>query len=193
MTDQQRQLPDAASARLVRFERAPEPGAAMIAALDEELQALPELAPPPHLWQAIRARTAAMSERVGAGRPRRSRFAPLALAAGVFATAAVAVFVVLSPGDRGAEEFDMTALLERSRAVEAERRSMMPALFAPSNVERVLRVRIGGIDASFNEQLLRGADPQARQALLRERVELMEDLKNLERYRQSELVRQAVF
>ncbi len=192
MTDQQRQLPDAASARLARFERAPEPGAAMMAALDAELQALPELAPPPHLWQAIRARTAAMSDRVGTGRPRKSRFAPLALAASVFATAAIAVFVVLSPGDRGAEEFDLTALLERSRAVEAERRSM-PALFAPSNVERVLQVRIGGIDASLNEQLLRGADPQARQALLRERVELMEDLKKLERYRQSELVRQAVF
>ena len=192
MTDQQRQLPDAASARPVQFDRAPEPGAATIAALDEELRALPALAPPPHLWQDIRARTAAMSDRVGAGRPRNSRFAPLALAASVFATAAIAVFVVLSPADRGAEKFDMTALLERSRAVEAERRSM-PALFAPSNVERVLRVRIGGLDASFNEQLLRGADPEARQALLLERIELMEDLKNLERYRHSELVRQAVF
>ena len=191
MTDQQRQLPDAASAQPVQFDRAPEPGAT-IAALDEELRALPELAPPPHLWQDIRARTTAKPDRVGAGRPRKSRFAPLTLAAGVFATAAIAVFVVLSPGERGAEAIDMTALLERSRAVEAERRSM-PAMFAPSNVERVLRVRIGGIDASFNEQLLRGADPEARQALLRERIELMEDLKTLERYRHSELVRQVVF
>ena len=98
----------------------------------------------------------------------------------------------LSATEIEAAQPDIATLLERSALVEAQRRAM-PAVFAPSGVERVLQVRIGGIDAELNEQLLRGADPNVRRALLRERVELMEDLRYVESYRRDELFRQAMF
>ena len=156
------------------------------AAVGEALNALPELGAPDRLWDDIRRRIDAAP----VGRPRR-RFAPLAVAASVLAAAALGVLLAIEPADRGIDP-DITALFERSRAVEAERRAT-PVVVSPSGVERVLQVRIGGIDAELNEQLLQRTDLGARQALLRERVELMEDLKHIERYRRNELFQQAVF
>ena len=156
-----------------------------VAQVNEALNALPELAAPDRLWDDVRRRIDTT--------PRRSapRFAPFALAASLLVAAALGALLAVEPADRGTDP-EFTALLERSRTVEAERRAT-PIVFSPSGVERVLQVRIGGIDALLNEQLLQGTDPGARQALLRERVELMEDLKHIERYRRDELFQQAVF
>lgn len=156
-----------------------------VAEVNEALNALPELAAPDRLWDDIRRRIDAAPAK------RRQAFAPLAIAASLLVAAALGVLLGIVPEDRGTDT-DITALLERSRAVEAERRAT-PIVLSPSGVERVLQVRIGGIDALLNEQLLQGTDPGARQALLRERVELMEDLKHIERYRRNELFQQAVF
>ena len=157
-----------------------------VAEVNEALNALPEMAAPDRLWDDVRRRIDAPPAR----RPRRG-FAPFAVAASVLVAAALGVLLAIEPADRRPDHA-ITALLERSRAVEAERRAM-PVVVSPSGVERVLQVRIGGIDADLNEQLLQGIDPGARQALLRERVELMEDLKHIERYRRNELFQQAVF
>ncbi|MCY4013858.1 MAG: hypothetical protein OXG82_14215 [Gammaproteobacteria bacterium] len=156
------------------------------AEVNEALNALPELGAPDRLWDGVRRRIDAAP----AKRPRRG-FAPVAVAASVLLAAALGVLLAIEPANRATAP-DITALLERSRAVEAERRAT-PVVLSPSGVERVLQVRIGGIDALLNEQLLQGTDPGARQALLRERVELMEDLKHIERYRRNELFQQAVF
>ncbi|MCY3810860.1 MAG: hypothetical protein OXH15_03585 [Gammaproteobacteria bacterium] len=158
-----------------------------VAEVNEALNALPELAAPDRLWDGVRRRIDAAPARRA-----RSRFVPFALAASLLVAAALAVLLGIEPADRGAADVDIAALLERSRNVEAERRAR-PVVLSPSGVERVLQVRIGGIDALLNEQLLQGTDPSARQALLRERVELMEDLKHIERYRRDELFQQAVF
>ena len=177
MSDHERHVHEAASTpRAQRDDRG----------VTEALRALPELAAPDHLWDDVRRRVDA----VPGERPRR-RLAPFAVAASVLVAAALAVLFAL-PVERGTADPRIAALLERSRAVEAERRDT-PIVLSPSGVERVLQVRIGGIDALLNEQLLEGTDPGARQALLRERVELMEDLKHIERYRHNELFQQAVF
>lgn len=156
------------------------------AEVNEALSALPELAAPGRLWDDVRRRIDAPPRRPS------PRFAPFALAASLLVAAALGVLFGVGPAEPGATDTDITALLERSRAVEAERRATT-IMLSPSGVERVLQVRIGGIDALLNEQLLQGTDPGARQALLRERVELMEDLKHIERYRRNELFQQAVF
>ena len=157
------------------------------AEVNKALNALPELVAPDRVWDGVRQRIdAALSERP------RHRFVPFAVAASVLAAAALAVLLGVLPADQGTADPGIAALLERSRAVEAERRAT-PVVLSPSGVERVLQVRIGGIDALLNEQLLRGTEPGARQALLRERVELMEDLKHIEHYRRNELFQQAVF
>jgi len=156
-----------------------------VAEVGEALNALPELAAPDRLWDDVRQR---LDQPPAEQRPR--GFAPFAVAASVLVAAALGVLLI-EPADRATDP-GITALLERSRAVEAERRAT-PIVLSPSGVERVLQVRIGGIDALHNEQLLQGTDPGARQALLRERVELMEDLKHIERYRRNELFQQAVF
>ena len=157
-----------------------------VAEVTEALNALPELAVPDRLWDDVRRRIDAAP-----GKQPRQRFAPFAVAASLLVAAGLGVLLGVLPVDQGTDT-DIAALLERSRAVEAERRAT-PIVLSPSGVERVLQVRIGGIDALLNEQLLQGTEPGARQALLRERVELMEDLKHIERYRRDELFQQAVF
>lgn len=158
-----------------------------VAEVTEALNALPELAVPDRLWDDVRRRIDAPP-----GKQPRQRFAPFAVAASLLVAAALGVVLGVLPADQGTTDTDIAALLERSRAVEAERRAT-PIVLSPSGVERVLQVRIGGIDALLNEQLLQGTEPGARHALLRERVELMEDLKHIERYRRDELFQQAVF
>ena len=163
--------------------RSDDPG---VAEVNEALNALPELAAPDRLWDDIRRRIDAAPRRPS------QRFTPFAVAASLLVAAALGVLFSIGPTDPSTPDTDITALFERSRAVEAERRAT-PIVLSPSGVERVLQVRIGGIDALLNEQLLQGTDPGARHALLRERVELMEDLKHIERYRRNELFQQAVF
>lgn len=157
------------------------------AEVDEALNALPELVAPDRLWDEVRRRIDASP-----GKRTRHRFVPFAVAASVLVAAALGLRLGGLPVDQGTNDTGIAALLDRSRAVEAERRAT-PIVLAPSGVERVLQARIGGIDALLNEQLLNGTDPGARQVLLRERVELMEDLRHIEHYRHNELFQQAVF
>jgi hypothetical protein len=165
-----------------------EPSDADLQALGAGLRGLPELSPPPRVWQRISARAGAPLH------PKRRRHAPLALAASLFAATAATVFFLVAPRPESpaAPEADLAALLAESRAIEARRRQV-PFVLAPSDVERVLQVHIGGIDASLNQQLREGADAEARQALLKERIELMESLEQVESYRQREFFHQVVF
>ena len=163
-------------------ERAPD-AAAFEDGVAGALRALPELTAPERVWVHVRDRLDAPA------RPRPSRL-PLAVAAAIVVASTAGVFVARWTSDSEAADAGIATLFERSRLVEAERRAT-PVLLAPSGVERVLQVRIGGIDALLNEQLLHDTAPTARQALLRERVELLEDLHQIERYRQGELYRQA--
>lgn len=152
----------------------------------DALRGLPELATPERVWANVRDRLDA---------PARSVRRPLvrwAVAASALVAVAAGVLVARWPTSEPGGDADIAALFERSRLVEAERRAT-PVVLAPSGVERVLQVRIGGIDALLNEQLLHGTAPTARQALLEERVELLEDLRHIERYRQGELYRLAAF
>ena len=162
-----------------------EPSDADLQALGAELRGLPELSPPRRVWQRVEAR---------ATTPLRPRYARLAVAASLFAATAAVVLGVVQPRRETAPaaEPDLAALLAESRAIEARRRQT-PVLFAPSDVERILQVHIGGIDASLNQHFLEGAGAQARQALLKERIELMESLEQVESYRQREFFHQVVF
>ena len=152
----------------------------------EALRTMPELATPERVWANVRDRLDAPT------RPARRPLARWAAAASVVVAVAAGVLVARWPTTSEPGDADIAALFERSRLVEAERRAT-PVVLTPSGVERVLQVRIGGIDALLNEQLLHGAEPTARQALLQERVELLEDLRHIERYRQGELYRLAAY
>lgn len=184
-------------------------------ALESELRALPELEAPDKLWERVRERV----DRDIDNRPslaHQGRQVPMALAASVVivALASVIVSVHLSTGDTdpatqagiaggsgivgpGADPADhaaiIEALMEQSREAEEQRRAVL-ALYSPSSPEQVLRAQIGGIDAALNEQILGGGtEPKFREALLRDRVDLMANLTDIERYRQHEFVRQVSF
>ena len=156
----------------------------------ESLRDLPTLAAPPALWDEVRRR-ADRSLRT------RRRRVPLALAAGAMLVGvAASLFVALrsqAPALDATTPGEIAVLLERSQRLEASRRGG-PSL-PPTSTEWLLRARIGGIDASLNDQLLHRAAsaPQSRERLLRERIELMESLHYIEQDRQRELVRQALF
>ena len=152
----------------------------------EALRGLPDLATPERVWANVRERLDAPA------RPASRRLVPWAAAASALVAVAAGILVARWPTTSEPGEADIAALFERSRLVEAERRAT-PVVLAPSGVERLLQVRIGGIDALLNEQLLHGPEPTARQALLEERVELLEDLRHIERYRQGELYRLAAY
>ncbi len=189
------------------------PTALQVDALGNELRALPELEAPNGLWERVRDR---LDDDAGAPRPqgRWVRQASMAFAASVavIAAAAILVSVDLSSGDiepvdntgvadnrtpRVSESLDhlasIEALMEQSRLAEERRRAVL-AFYSPSGPEQVLRAHIGGIDAALNEQMFAGAiEPESREALLRDRVDLIADLTDIERFRQHEFVRQVSF
>ena len=164
--------------------------AAAVEALRDELRELPNLAAPPAVWTNVIAC-------VDRAARRRRRRLPVALAASaLLACTATIAFLASSPqapSVNAAPASELAALLEHSRRLEEGRRAIPP--LPPSGTELVLRARIGGIDASLNDQLLQEATLSfdRRERLLRERVDLMESLMHIERDRHRELVRQAVF
>ena len=181
-----------------------------IDALGRELNALPQLEPPPDLWRRLRGR---LDE--DAKTPQR-RIARTALAAGVGAVAvsAAVVFLGLSgtdtvpgsdasvarhvepqePSPDDAYLAAVEALLEQSRRAERHRRAVLAFYSPTATPERILRHRIGGIDAALNEQLFVGeVDRGSRQALLRDRVALMADLTDIERYRQHQFIQRVSY
>ena len=171
-------------------DRCPQPSAVLPdESLRDELRDLPNLAAPPAIWNKVR-------ERSDRALRRHRRRAPLALAASALAGVAAILLLALPWQDSSvdaARAGDIAALLERSQRLEAGHRAMR--LLPPTDTERLLQARIGGIDASLNDQLLHEAASslQNRERLLRERVDLMESLMHIEEYRQRELLHQAVF
>ena len=183
-------------------------------ALREALQALPDLPVPPQVWRRIQQRTRNIGTRADAkatmpsNRSSKRRVAPLALAASVLLIAAATTLLVLprsAPARLDAERNDtpllaggasnneLEALLAQSRRLEADRNNAV-AVVLSTDAERLLRARIGGIDAALNGKLLdANVVASSRTQLLRERVELMESLLQIERNGQREFVRQAVF
>ena len=178
--------------------------------IGNELRALPGLEAPGGLWERIHTR---LDEEDATRSPWRWRGqTPMAAAASValVAVAAVLVWVHVSgtPGEiesasddgltqRVDAPFDhhalIATLMEESRQAEARRRAVL-AFYSPSAPERLLRAQIGGIDAALNEQMFAGEiEPKFREALLRDRVDLMADLTDIERFRQHEFVRQVSF
>ena len=175
-------------------------------AIDAALRALPELPVPPQIWLRVRQRTAsdnASANTVPARRKR--RIVPLALAAGVLLFAAATALLRVphsaslpraesEPGYARVAESDieLQALLAQAQRLEAARHRSL-AVLVPTDAERLLRARIGGIDASLNNHLLDASGSDSRKQLLRQRVQLMESLLHIERNRQREFVRQAAF
>ena len=194
-----------------RREDAVAPTAAQVDALGNALRALPELEAPNGLWERVGDR---LDDDARTPRGRWVRQASIAFAASVavIAAAAVLVLVHLSSGDTQpsgntgvadnrtppvSESLDhlasIEALMEQSRLAEERRRAVL-AFYSRSGPEQVLRAHIGGIDAALNEQMFAGAiEPESREALLRDRVDLIADLTDIERFRQHEFVRQVSF
>ena len=178
-------------------------------ALKNDLQALPELAAPAGLWERVRERL----DNDGVSPPS-SHQRPMALAAGIAVIAAAAVLVTVHISTDGIETTDdrgiadngtppapvpldriaiIEALMEQSQLAEERRRAVL-AFYSPSGPEQLLRAHIGGIDAALNEQVLVGEiEPKSREALLRDRIDLIADLTDIERYRQHEFVHQVSF
>lgn len=196
MNDRQRPPP------LARPDGRAEPTAREIETLGDELRALADFEAPVGAYERIRQRLG--TEAVPGSRGSRRGATPIALAAGVAILAVAAVFVWRSTGqpddsrgvqtgwDEAQQAAALADLMARSRLAE-ERRPLV-LLDSPTGPERLLRARIGGIDAALNDQLL--DDPvelPVRQALLRDRVELMNTLADIERYRHHEFVRQVAF
>ena len=184
-----------------------------VEALGNELRTLPELQAPTELWENVRQRLDGDADNPT---PRtRYRQARMAFAASlaVIAAAVVLFSFRLSTGDSESGSGEVAGanlatqpaheppepadiiemLLKQSRQAEERRRAVL-ALYWPSAPERMLREQIGGIDAALNEQMFTGTvEPKRREALLRDRVNLMADLTDIERYRQHEFVRQVSF
>ena len=163
-------------------------------ALGDALRELPTIAAPAAIWPDVRARVDQAARQSSATRLRRRM--PAALAASVLMLGVAAALLLAARPESGrvnaVHASAVATLLERSQRLEAHRRlPMLP----PSGAERLLRARIGGIDASLNDQLLQetAGVAERRERLLRERVELMESLMYIERDRRRELVHQAVF
>ena len=117
----------------------------------------------------------------------------MALAASVLLAASVGLALALRFPVRASAGDVLPTLLERSQLAEEMRRHAM-ALPVSSDTERILRARIGGIDASLNQLLRQESQGTAsRDRLLRERVDLMESLVYIERNRREALVRQVLF
>ena len=186
-----------------------------VEALENGLRALPELEAPGELWERIQGRLDEDGDPKSLSPWRWGLKTPMAAAAGV-ALIAIAAVVSVHFDSRDSdpigkpevasdnaiggpvdEPFDHTAvieaLMEQSRLAERRRRAVL-AFYSPTAPERLLRAQIGGIDAALNEQMFAGEiEPKSREALLRDRVDLMANLTDIERYRQHEFVQQVSF
>lgn len=188
------------------------PNARTTDAIEKNLRALPELEVPDTVWGDIRERLDEDGGTVASWWTRSP--IPIAASIAMVAAAVVLVSLHLSTGDietagntgvandNGMARPDpaladhaaiIDALMEQSRRAEERRRAVL-AFYSPSGPERLLRAQIGGIDAALNEQMFAGKiEPKSREALLRDRVDLMSDLTDIERYRQHEFVHQVSF
>ena len=160
--------------------------------LRDEITALPELKPPPVLWNRI---TATAAER----RSRASR-RPLALAACLVAAVAISVLIVERSGREGdvdhqalAAQVSVADLIAESQRLEERLRSL-PFQGAYGDTGRVLAYRIGDVDGALNAMYLRDMDDSAERArLLHRRVVLLQSLVEVESQDQGAQLRRAAF
>lgn len=157
--------------------------------LRDEIRALPELEPPPGLWDRV---TAARQ------RPARSR-TPLALAACLVAAVALWVVVERSGHEGGidhqtlATQASVADLIAESQRLEERLRSL-PFQGAYGDTGRVLAYRIGDVDGALNAMYLRDMDDSAERArLLHRRVVLLQSLVEVESQDQGAQLRRAAF
>ena len=160
--------------------------------LRDEIRALPELKPPPALWNRI---TASAAER----RSRASR-RPLALAACLAAGVAISLLIVEWSGHEGgidhqalAPQASVADLIAESQRLEERLRSL-PFRGAYGDTGRVLAYRIGDVDGALNAMYLRDMDDSAERArLLHRRVVLLQSLVEVESQDQGAQLRRAAF
>lgn len=172
----------------------------------EQLRELPELAPPPGVWERIEARTRAGARTRGAVLWRGS--AGAGIAAGVAAAAlwfagwqpessepeSLPAATVAAPATQAGSQRPVLPPVYASLVQESERlerllaalpaqRSLMSASTASTIAG--LEDRIAWLDEQLTVAAARGAEPQQRQALWSERVDMMNALVHL-RYAQSQ-------
>ena len=171
-------------------------------AIEAELEALPDLEAPSQLWDGIERRVRGQNMR----RERRTRIAWQALAAGVAAVSLASVVFLFQPEPSSpavaaaSAPVNVGALMAESRAIESQRRELpvmvLPAGFGASEADArtILAGRIAVVDRSLNELAAAGRiDPTRREALWRERVELMNALMRAEQLQRDEFIRRAVY
>ena len=171
-------------------------------AIEAELEALPDLEAPSELWEGIERRVRGQNLR----RERRTRVAWQALAASVAAVSLASVVWLFQPEPSAPTvaaapaPVNVGALMAESRAIESQRRELpvmvLPAGFGTTEADArtILAGRIAAVDRSLNE-LAAGEriDPARREALWRERVELMNALMRAEQLQRDEFIRRAVY
>lgn len=162
-------------------------------ALRNEILALPELDPPPGLWNRVRAVPVARQQRT------RSR-APLAIAACLVAALAVSVIVIERyPGEADSQDPVLAAqaslaeLLVESHGLEERLRALpFQGVYGPTG--RALAYRIADLDGELHELYLQDVDDAEEWArLLHQRVVLLQSLVEVESQDQGAVLRRAVF
>lgn len=169
-------------------------------AIEAELKALPDLEAPSELWDGIERRVRGQNAR----RERRVRTAWQALAASVAAVSLASVVWLFQPEPPAravaSAPVNVGALMEESRAIESQRRELpvmvLPAGFGATETDArtILAGRIATVDRSLNALAAADRmDPAVREALWRERVELMNALMRAEQLQREEFIRRAVY
>ena len=160
--------------------------------LRDEIRALPELKPPPDLWDRVAATAAERRDRAS----RR----PLALAACLVAAVAISVLIVERSSREGGidhqalvAQASVADLVAESQRLEERLRSL-PFQGAYSDTGRVLAYRIGDVDGALNAMYLQDMDDSAERArLLHQRVVLLQSLVQVESQDQGAQLRRVAF
>ncbi len=179
----------------------PESREARQRAIEAELEALPDLEAPSALWDGIERRVRGQNAR----RERRVRTAWQALAASVAAVSLASVVWLFQPEPSAptvataSAPVNVGALVEASQALENQRREL-PVMDLPgfgateADARTILAGRIATVDRSLNDLAAADRiDPVVREALWRERVELMNALMRAEQLQREEFIRRAVY
>ena len=161
-------------------------------ALRAEIRALPELDPPPGLWDRVMTASAA--------RQRRTSRRAFALAACLVAAVALSALVIeRSERDAGINDAVLTAqasvaeLIAESQRLE-ERLRTLPFQGAYGATGRALAYRIADVDGALNALHAQDiGDSTERAQLLHRRVVLMESLVEVESQDQGTALRRVAF
>ncbi len=161
-------------------------------ALRAEIRALPELDPPPGLWDRVTAASAA--------RQRRTSRRPFALAACLVAAVALSALVIeRSERDAGiddaasAAQASVAELIAESQRLE-ERLRALPFQGAYGATGRALTYRIADVDGALNALYLQDIGDSAERArLLRRRAVLLQSLVQVESQDRGAVLRRVAF